>query len=505
MAEMLTANPDGTYVMPEVVWIPLGNLEPGPSYRTQFRGMAELESSIRQFGVLNPLWVQPDPDVNNRFLIFAGRRRYDAAKKIARERCDPALDTSISIQVGRYLVPCRVFRDLAKIHQGLLGLTENVTRHDPSAIDTARELRRLKGLLESDTGRPVSVDEILAMLFGRSGDRKRLGKRQIYRLLRIAELNSEVAAAAKEGRLALYFLDQVSRLPSKEEQLELIRLIADLNLARNEVREIVNTRLSGKDMQLSTIGAKIAEPRVACSIGTLPVRVPSSSDRLQLNEDDFAIKINNELSDPRLDLADTEASDRCRLEMLPVQRERSDGMIGLSHLIDYLRRQTDIELLRAGDVLEAWSMSMDHQASSGRMELEQWLESLTSAGHDFGEMERLNGVLAGEELSRLEVEIVKLVFMCQGVLPEHLAGYVRQIKEAMSLSSWYQDVVRCSLELAALLHTPEDSKSLNATAKRFLDAVFHEFFWLSTAYDPKLQYGVERLPTVRKKEFCAYS
>src|SRR3989304_2953155 len=104
--DKLIPNPDGTYPLPEVVSIPLGNLGPGQGYRTQLRDMEELENSIRQFGVLTPLWVHPDAEVQNRYIVFAGRRRYEAAKKIARELCDPSLKDSIAAQAGRHLIPC---------------------------------------------------------------------------------------------------------------------------------------------------------------------------------------------------------------------------------------------------------------------------------------------------------------------------------------------------------------------------------------------------------------
>lgn len=99
---------------------------------------------------------------------------------------------------------------------------------------------------------------------------------------------------------------------------------------------------------------------------------------------------------------------------------------------------------------------------------------------------------------------MKLLFKCQGVLPEHLPGYVRQIREAMAESGWYQKVVRCFFELHGLLNQVEESKRVNATAKRLFDIAFNELFWLATVYDPKLQYHVEKLPPLRKKEFVAH-
>ena len=51
--------------------MPLSSLEPGPGYRTQRRGLEELEGSVPQFGVISPLWVQPHSHINNTYVIFA--------------------------------------------------------------------------------------------------------------------------------------------------------------------------------------------------------------------------------------------------------------------------------------------------------------------------------------------------------------------------------------------------------------------------------------------------
>lgn len=502
MSDGLIPNPDGTYAMPDVVWIALGNLEPGVGYRTQLREMEELENSIRQFGVLTPLWVQPDPNVQNRYIIFAGRRRYEAAKRIARERCDPSLDKPVATQVGEYVVPCRVFRDLVQIQQALLTLTENVARRDPSAVDTACELRRIKDLYEAEMGRPVKVDQILTMLCGARSDHKIPGRRHLYRLLRIGELDAEVAAAAKERRLAYGFLDQVARLPEISDQLELIGLIADIGLTRNEAREIVNKRLSTKESSLSSIVAEVTSPSHLSSIDAATpsaIRPESGNGR---REKHGAIGAGLHLPQSRLEAVESSAPSGHSAPDGMVRNGTGLGLTNLSALVSQLRSQVDVDLLRAADVLEAWAASEGERLTPGGDKLKQWLADLSERGHDGGEIERLRVAVEREEYSTLEAKLMELLFTCQGVLPEHLPGYVRQIRDAMGESDWYQNLVRCFLELLTLLNQIDENKRLNSTAKRLLDIAFNELFWLAAVYDPKLQYHVEKLPPLKKKAFA---
>ncbi|MCL5265976.1 MAG: ParB N-terminal domain-containing protein [Chloroflexi bacterium] len=501
MAETLCPNPDGTYAMPEVVWIPLSNLERGPSCRTKVGGMEQLVNSIRQFGVLTPLWVRPHPNIDNRYVIFAGTRRYEAARRIARERCDFSLDSSIAVQIDRYVLPCRVFCDLAKVHQSLLALTENVARHDLSTVDTARELQRIKVLMETEIGRRVKVDDIIGMLSGKRADQKGLGKRQIYRLLRIAELDAGVAAAAKEHCLASDFLDHVARLPSKEEQIELIRLIVARHLHCSQVREIVQKKLSNQGIKISAIVLEVAPLKKLTYDPALVSRAIESILGGGQKSAKAAATTGNSADEVGSEIGELSSTTSQPTMAVSCDSDPRIEPFSLTTLIWQLRSQPSVDSMRAADVLETWAVSEGRWALSDERLLEQWLAELTDRGYDPDEIERLQTCLQKEEYSSFDVEIMRLLFACQGVLPEHLPGYVRQIQEAMSESAWFQALVRCAMELLAGLHQPEESKKVSAIARRLIDAIFYEFFWLSTIYDPRMQHHVEKLPPLRKKEF----
>lgn len=516
MADNRVPNPDGTYSMPEVVWIPLSNLEPGPTYRTQFRAMDELENSIRQFGLLTPLWVRPHPTKDNCYVIFAGRRRYEAAKKIAREKCDPALDAAIAVQVGSYLMPCRVFRDLAKVHEGLLSLTENMARHDPSTIDTARELLRLKGLMEAETGRPAKVEHVIASLCGGRPGERRIGRRHVYRLLRIAELDPEVAAAAKECHLSSDLLEQLVRLPQKPDQLELVGLITDLHLSRSQVREIVSRKLSAQDVKVGDVAAEITTPSEPVTTDPVTASVTvrneeggeGTQDPIHFSSSNISGKGPSAVASGSLSRA-VEPNDEARpsasaeAETTDEDDRRSWHVLNLASLICDLRKQVDVDLLRAGDMLEAWAAGEGKMQGTCGDDLEQWIAELGRQNCYPDEIERIKKALQNEMWSRLDIEIMRLLYKYQGILPEHLPGYAKQIRESMGESSWYQVLVKNSLELLAALGQPHEAKKVPAMSRRIIDVIFHEMFWLCTVYDPRLEYHVERLPTLRKTEFAS--
>ncbi|MCL5958409.1 MAG: ParB N-terminal domain-containing protein [Chloroflexi bacterium] len=495
----LKVNPDGTYEVPDVVYMPLSYLEPGLGYRSQLRGMEEMENSIRRFGVLMPLLVQPHPKKTNCYIIFAGRRRYEAAKKVAREKCDRCLFSSITVQVGRYLIPCRIFRNLPEVNQAILSLTENMARRDPSAIDTARELKRVKAIAEKQTGRTIKMEEILTVLCGPVTGKKVLGKRYLYKLLRIAELDTEVADVAKERRLSAGLLDQVTRLSRKDDQLELVRIVADLRLTENEAREIVNKKLSSEASPLSSIAVEVVPAPCLSSDGAVesgPAKVGTV--------DQIATRTARSKTKRGVELEASAESAGPSAGAGADDGETGSKTTALALMIERLRGQADVELLHAADVLEAWTKGEYQHLKPGGEVLKHWLDELSAGGHDPEVMERLRGIIERQQFDHLDAELIKLIYMYQGVLPEHLPGYLPIMRESIDKSPWYRSLVTHFLGLLNTLGHPEESKKVDSISRRLLDAVLHELFWLSIVYDPRLQYWVEKLPPQRKKEFARY-
>lgn len=112
----------------KIIKIKLENLSPNPQQpRTIFddKALSELASSIKQYGVIQPIVVTPDkaPD---KYIIIAGERRYRASK-IA------GLDT----------IPA-VVKKRKELEQLEIALIENVQREDLNPLEQAISIERLR-------------------------------------------------------------------------------------------------------------------------------------------------------------------------------------------------------------------------------------------------------------------------------------------------------------------------------------------------------------------------
>ena len=108
------------------VSLPIGQIEPDRGQpRTKFdeTALAELENSIREHGVLQPLLVRPMSDGSYR--IVAGERRWRAARR-----------------AGLTEVPV-IIRSLTDAEAAAIALIENLQREDLNAIEEATGIQRL--------------------------------------------------------------------------------------------------------------------------------------------------------------------------------------------------------------------------------------------------------------------------------------------------------------------------------------------------------------------------
>ena len=148
----------------------LDQLVPGryqPRQRFDEAGLAELEQSIRQFGVIEPLVARPLAD--GRYEILAGHRRWQAAQR-----------------AGLHQVPV-VVREADDQTAAAIALVENLLRRDLNPIEEGRALRRLReefGLTQ----------EQLAELLG-------VSQSAISKVLGLLSLDAAVQSLIEEGRL----------------------------------------------------------------------------------------------------------------------------------------------------------------------------------------------------------------------------------------------------------------------------------------------------------------
>ena len=150
--------------------IPIGELDPNPDQPRQTfseESIAQLSSSIRDQGVLQPLLVVPGN--GGRYRIVAGERRYRAGR-IA----------------GLETLPC-IVKDIDVIHQMEIALIENLQREDLNPLEAAKGIQALMQQC-GYTQEKVSA---------------RLGKSRpaVANLLRMLSLPDEVTEMVRDGLL----------------------------------------------------------------------------------------------------------------------------------------------------------------------------------------------------------------------------------------------------------------------------------------------------------------
>ncbi len=167
----------------------LDQLVPGryqPRQRFDEADLAELEQSIRQFGVIEPLVARPLADGS--YEILAGHRRWQAAQR-----------------AGLNQIPV-VVREADDQTAAAIALVENLLRQDLNPIEQGRALRRLReefGLTQEQLAERLGVSQSA-----------------ISKTLRLLGLEPAVQILIEEGRLEAGHGKVLLNLP-REAQLRL--------------------------------------------------------------------------------------------------------------------------------------------------------------------------------------------------------------------------------------------------------------------------------------------
>lgn len=185
--------------------IPLESLVPNPDQpRRSFGDMADLVSSIKEKGVLEPVLVRP---TGEKFQIIAGERRYRA-----------------SLEAGLSQIPCV---EIDVDDRGVLeiSLIENLQRRDLSPFEEADGLQKLceKFL--------YTHDEVA----------KKLGKSRpsVTETLTLNHIPPELKDRCREaGISARSTLLQIARQPNREAMARMIDEIKRSGLTRDDVRKM---------------------------------------------------------------------------------------------------------------------------------------------------------------------------------------------------------------------------------------------------------------------------
>lgn len=158
-------------------------------------GLEDLVSSIKQYGIIQPLVVAPLPD--GRFELIAGERRLRAAV-IAELHVVPAILRSAT--------------DQEKLEMAII---ENVQRKDLNPIEEAGAYVRLRDEFN------LTQDQI--------GERVGKSRPQVGNTIRLLELEPEIQAALMQGKISQSNARTLLSIPDTDQRMQLFRAMLDGN------------------------------------------------------------------------------------------------------------------------------------------------------------------------------------------------------------------------------------------------------------------------------------
>ena len=188
--------------------LPIGQIEPDrgqPRTRFDEEALAELENSIREYGVLQPLLVRPMSDGTYR--IVAGERRWRAARR-----------------AGLTEVPV-IIRSLTDSKAAAIALIENLQREDLNAIEEAVGIKRL--IEEFDFTQEEAADKLSK------------SRSAIANALRLLALPGDVMKLVSDGELSAGHARTLLGLNDKELIPETARQVIEEKLSVRQTEQLV--------------------------------------------------------------------------------------------------------------------------------------------------------------------------------------------------------------------------------------------------------------------------
>lgn len=166
--------------------------------------LAELEASVRENGILEPVLVRRK---GKGYELIAGERRLRVAQRLKIPR-----------------IPARVL-DVDDPKACEIALIENVQREDLTAVEKAeafRELAKTYGLTQEEIAKRVGLE-----------------RSTVANFLRLLDLPAEVLSMLSEGRLTMGHAKALLSLPDAAAMLSAARRIADEKVSVRDAETIV--------------------------------------------------------------------------------------------------------------------------------------------------------------------------------------------------------------------------------------------------------------------------
>lgn len=205
--------------------LPLKDLVPNPYQpRKTFEPekMKELENSVRQSGIIQPLIVRKS---GKKYEIVAGERRWRAAKAVGLKK--------VPVVIRKY--------DDATMKE--IALVENLQRSD---LDPLEEARGIKAFMDD-----LSISQTEAA--------KRLGKSRtaVSNALRLLNLPDEVQGYLASGKLSPGLVRPLLSLDDTESMTRVAKVAAEGEWSVRVMEEFVNAEKEGKKPKLTFTKTKV--------------------------------------------------------------------------------------------------------------------------------------------------------------------------------------------------------------------------------------------------------
>jgi ParB family transcriptional regulator, chromosome partitioning protein len=205
----------------------ISNVFPNPAQpRTNFsqEELKELQSSIADNGVLQPILIKPIDD--GKYQIIAGERRWRASKMLGLAR-----------------IPA-IIKDIDELKSLELALIENVQREDLSALEEAESYKNL-------INQYGYTQEKLAVVVSKS-------RSHIGNLLRLHNLPGKIKDRLKDGSINLGHAKLLMNSPNSEEIADLI--IKD-NLNVRETERLIKSYKHKSTSSKQPVSKKQTDPQ----------------------------------------------------------------------------------------------------------------------------------------------------------------------------------------------------------------------------------------------------
>ena len=206
--DLITARIEG----PRIRMIPIEKIDPNQQQaRSELGDIKELMSSIKQKGILEPIIVRPK---HGRYEIIAGERRYIASKRL-----------------GLTEMPC-IEKHVEDNEAMEIALIENLQRKDLDAFEEADGLNAL------------------AVMYGYSHQdiSKKIGKARstITEVINLSKIPKDIRKLCHKNNItSRTTLIEIAKLKDKEQMEQLIRIIQERDLKREDTRDL-SKRMMGK-------------------------------------------------------------------------------------------------------------------------------------------------------------------------------------------------------------------------------------------------------------------